>query len=223
EIVYLSEKSNISSGGDSIDFTEEMPDEIKQIAINTLKSISGLPHGGLDMIVNLETKYAAVIEINPIPQIGSLVFPMKGKSRDIPSEIIDYYFPETIGYQEFNSNIFFDSKIMLEPLINKSAKEITVVPAPMKTNFIARKYIVSGKVQGVGYRKWIRRMAIENDLSGFVKNENDNNVTVVVAGDKNNVSNFIKYCKTGTTKSNVNKVQSEDWNSPIKVGFHIID
>lgn len=155
ETIFLSEKSNVSTGGDSVDVTDKMPDNIKQVAVNTLKSIPGLPHGGLDMIVNIETEQAAVLEIDPIPQIGSLVFPMIGTARDIPSDIIDYYFPETIGYPEFNSNVFFDSASILEPLVNKAAKEISVSPAPPKTNFMVKKYIVSGDVQDVGYRKWI--------------------------------------------------------------------
>src|SRR5699024_7155760 len=97
EILYLREKSNISTGGDSIDVLDELPATMKSTAVNSLKSIPVLPHGGVDLIyddTNPDSQ-AYVLEINAIPQIGSLVYPMKGKGRDIPAALIDYYFPET--------------------------------------------------------------------------------------------------------------------------------
>ncbi|PCD98944.1 bifunctional glutamate--cysteine ligase/glutathione synthetase [Enterococcus faecium] len=39
EIVYLRENSNISTGGDSIDYTDDIPDRFKQIAIASAKSV----------------------------------------------------------------------------------------------------------------------------------------------------------------------------------------
>lgn len=220
EQIFLSEKSNISTGGDSVDVTDEMPNEIKQIAINALKAVPGLPHGGLDMIVNLKEKTATVLEINPIPQIGSLVFPMEGKARDIPSALIDYYFPETINKEGYNGGIYFDFKSTLQPLKNKSAKEVVVTPAPL-TELYAKKYIVKGKVQGVNYRRWIRKRALESDLFGFTKNEANGDVTVVVAGSKEAVNNFKFTCKNGPSKAEVISVTESTWQRPIKACFEI--
>jgi acylphosphatase len=46
------------------------------------------------------------------------------------------------------------------------------------------KYIVRGRVQGVGYRNWCCGKAREMKLSGWVRNLNDGSVEVVVtAGD----------------------------------------
>src|SRR5690606_30809451 len=106
ERVFLRENSNISTGGDSVDVTDELPQEIKEIAIKALKVVPGLPHGGVDIIINKNAPEGkvegVVIELNPVPQIGSLVFPMIGKARDVTGAIIDFYFPETKNKEVYN-------------------------------------------------------------------------------------------------------------------------
>ena len=39
ETVYLRENSNISTGGDSVDYTDDIPDTYKQIAVNSAKAV----------------------------------------------------------------------------------------------------------------------------------------------------------------------------------------
>ncbi len=129
EKIFLRQKTNISSGGDPIDVTDSMPEHYKNVAINALKAVPGLYHGGVDIIVN--GNKAVVIELNPTAQIGGILFPLKGKARNIPGAIIDYYFPETKGMDTSDSQIYFDLLDVLEPLENRSALEVEVTPAPM--------------------------------------------------------------------------------------------
>src|SRR5699024_11142728 len=58
ERVYLKSKNNVSAGGDSVDVTDVLSDEIKQIAIDAAKSIPGLVQAGVDLMVNLEQNKA---------------------------------------------------------------------------------------------------------------------------------------------------------------------
>jgi len=223
ERIFLRQNSNISTGGDSVDVLEELSDDIKQIAINSLKAMPELPHGGVDIIVNTNKnlKYTAyVLEINAIPQIGSLVFPMVGHARNVPAAIIDYYFPETKNNKNYNPKIYFDFKSILEPLRSKEVQEVVVTPAPLQPTF-AIKYTIEGKVQDVGYRRWIRKIALESDLYGFAKNLSDGNVDVVVAGEKETVEGFKQICLEGSKNSKVTNVTGVIWNKPIKVGFEI--
>ena len=100
EYIQLRGKTNVSIGGDPIDVTDEISDEIKEIAVNALKAIPGLPHAGVDIIINENKNLsvpAVVLEINATAQIGGILYPLRGKARDIPGAIIDYYFPETKG------------------------------------------------------------------------------------------------------------------------------
>src|SRR5699024_2779749 len=52
ENILLRQKSNLSSGGDPLDATDGISDEIKKIAIDSLKAIPNLAHAGVDVIVD---------------------------------------------------------------------------------------------------------------------------------------------------------------------------
>ena len=50
EIIYLRENSNISTGGDSVDYTDDIPQKFKDIAVNAAKA-AGAKICGMDMNV----------------------------------------------------------------------------------------------------------------------------------------------------------------------------
>ncbi len=223
EQFFLREKSNTSSGGDSVDYTDKLPTEIKEMAVNTLKAVPNFPHGGVDMMIDLSNgtlKSAYVIELTPVPQIGSHLFPMQGQARDIPSAIIDFYFPKTKHKKNSNPNMYFDLRDVLAPLNSKSAEEITVTKCPTNITY-AKKYIIKGKVQKVGFRRWIRKKALEADLYGHARNLNNGILEVMIAGTEEKVEQFKEVCKTGPQKSSVTNVEESVWTRPIKVGFEI--
>lgn len=93
EIVYLRENSNISTGGDSIDFTDEIPEIYKEIAVRAAKS-ANVVFCGVDIMINdiknenPEGNYA-VIEINFNPAIHIHCYPAVGKNRKIGDRILD--------------------------------------------------------------------------------------------------------------------------------------
>ena len=47
----------------------------------------------------------------------------------------------------------------------------------------ARRYIIRGRVQGVGFRWFVEREAAAIGLVGWVRNNEDNTVELVAAGD----------------------------------------
>jgi hydrogenase maturation protein HypF len=55
--------------------------------------------------------------------------------------------------------------------------------------------LIKGIVQGVGFRPFVYRKAVEKNLVGFVQNRGDSGVKIVVEGNKSNISNFIKSLK----------------------------
>ncbi|WP_249869258.1 acylphosphatase [Oceanobacillus saliphilus] len=220
ERVFLREKSNLSAGGDAIDVTDELTQNVKNIAINAGKAIPGLFHYGVDMIVDKENDTGVILEVNARPGIGGHLFPMEGKPRDFAKEIIDYYFPETKN--DVRSWLFFDFDTVLEPIKNRSAASVQLTPPP-NGNIHGKKYIISGKVQVVGYRAWIKRQALLMNLHGYAENLDDGTVLVVVAGtDKEVVEDFKSICFKGPEKAVVENVEQSDWNKPVKIGFDII-
>lgn len=54
---------------------------------------------------------------------------------------------------------------------------------------------VSGIVQGVGFRPFIYRTAVENRLVGYVRNRGDAHVEIVVEGPKRNIEYFLRDLK----------------------------
>lgn len=93
EVVYLRENSNISTGGDSIDFTDDIPDSYKQIAVRAAKALN-VVITGLDMIIPDVSAEAtadnyAIIELNFNPAIHIHCHPFKGKNRKLNEKLMD--------------------------------------------------------------------------------------------------------------------------------------
>ena len=93
EVVYLRENSNISTGGDSIDFTDSIPDSYKQIAVRAAKALN-VVITGLDMIIPDVSAEAtadnyAIIELNFNPAIHIHCHPFRGKNRRLNEKLMD--------------------------------------------------------------------------------------------------------------------------------------
>ena len=101
EIIYLRENSNISTGGDSIDVTDQIPDDYKKIAVDAVSAL-GAKISGIDLIIeNTEVPAAnknayGIIEANFNPSMYMHIYPYKGKSRRLTMDIIHYLFPELL-------------------------------------------------------------------------------------------------------------------------------
>ena len=64
---------------------------------------------------------------------------------------------------------------------------------------IARKFLISGEVQGVGYRFFAQRAAARHQIVGYVRNLSDGRVEAVAEGDPNSVEAFKHELATGPT------------------------
>lgn len=90
EIVYLRENSNISTGGDSVDYTDDIPQRFKNIAVKSSQSM-GANICGVDMMIDDykdEDSSYAIIELNFNPAIHIHSYPYIGKEREIAKEIL---------------------------------------------------------------------------------------------------------------------------------------
>ncbi|NOY15101.1 MAG: acylphosphatase [bacterium] len=66
---------------------------------------------------------------------------------------------------------------------------------------------VSGLVQGVGYRNFAQRKALELGLSGWVRNLADGRVEVMAIGKKDQLLKFINHLKRGPVLAKVDGLQ----------------
>ncbi|ARK32210.1 acylphosphatase [Halalkalibacter krulwichiae] len=222
EVVYLSEKSNISLGGDSIDVLDQLSDEVKKTAVKAIQAVPDLYHGGVDIIIDPSKQpegQAIVLELNPTSQLGSLVYPMTGKGRDVPGAIIDFYFPESVNRDK--TNLYFDFKSVLQPLVSQTAIEVEVAPAQLGKIY-AKKYRVVGAVQPVAFHQWLRKRALEMGLNGFISNITNESIDVVVAGvSSDSVNQYKEIIKLDPKKVEISEIQEESWEKPVRIGFEI--
>jgi len=65
---------------------------------------------------------------------------------------------------------------------------------------------VSGRVQGVFFRASAQKRAHELELGGWAHNLVDGRVELVVEGEKEHVTQFIEWCKIGTSLAKVERV-----------------
>ena len=87
----------------------------------------------------------------------------------------------------------------------------------------AYKFIITGKVQGVAYRKSIQQTASLGQLKGFVKNLNDGSVEVVVDLHEDQLDEFMFVLKNGSPLSEVADITYEilDEDDLLYDGFEI--
>jgi acylphosphatase len=74
---------------------------------------------------------------------------------------------------------------------------------------IAARLVITGRVQGVGYRLWVKREARRRGLRGWVRNLSNGNVEALAIGDAAEVDVFVKACHSGPSMARVDAVQRE--------------
>lgn len=65
---------------------------------------------------------------------------------------------------------------------------------------------ITGSVQGVGYRYFCFQKATQLHLTGWVKNNSDRTVSLVVEGDKKDIENLLTMLQEGPPESVVAEV-----------------
>ena len=71
---------------------------------------------------------------------------------------------------------------------------------------IARRYRVTGRVQGVGFRFFTERAAVVEGLGGYVRNSGDGSVEALVEGDADAVMRFEQALRLGPPGARVDLV-----------------
>ena len=67
--------------------------------------------------------------------------------------------------------------------------------------------VIRGKVQGVFYRATAKDVAEKLELKGWVRNSDSGDVEALVTGGKEQLQEFIDWCKQGPAKAVVTDVE----------------
>jgi len=80
----------------------------------------------------------------------------------------------------------------------------------MIENIKTYELILSGRVQGVGFRYFVESIAGRFGINGFVKNTFDRKVEVVCQGEEEDLKKFVDEVKKGPSFSVVTDVKIEE-------------
>jgi acylphosphatase len=87
---------------------------------------------------------------------------------------------------------------------------------------IARRFTVSGRVQGVGFRYFAQDAARREGLHGYALNRDDGSVEVMAEGDVESLDRFERALRRGPSRARVEHVVIDEVNPDQgTTGFHI--
>jgi acylphosphatase len=69
--------------------------------------------------------------------------------------------------------------------------------------------MITGRVQGVGYRAWVEYQAIASGLEGWVRNRRDGSVEALFAGNAKSVADMVALCRHGPPSARVAALTKE--------------
>jgi acylphosphatase len=76
--------------------------------------------------------------------------------------------------------------------------------------------VVTGRVQGVFFRKYTKEVANQLGLRGYVRNQKDGSVMITACGTYSDVDKLIKWCHLGSPMSSVTDVEVNESN-PVEI------
>ena len=81
---------------------------------------------------------------------------------------------------------------------------------------IVKHLVISGRVQGVGFRVHMSRVAHELGVVGWVRNRRDGSVEAMIAGTSEAVEKIIEWAHHGPRNAAVTGVVTDDSNGDFK-------
>jgi acylphosphatase len=87
---------------------------------------------------------------------------------------------------------------------------------------LARRYLISGRVQGVGFRFFARATAAREGLHGWVRNLPDGRVEIEAEGEAEALERFERAIRQGPPGARVGGVDVTDEGARFRdTGFHV--
>lgn len=84
------------------------------------------------------------------------------------------------------------------------------------------KFVVSGRVQGVGFRYHTSHQGLKLNLVGYAKNLYNGDVEVIACGEPEKIEEFAAWLRTGPRSARVDELIREEISSRDFKGFEIL-
>lgn len=195
ERLFVRQVANIKAGGESEDVTDQVHPGFRHIAARIVRAMPDLFIGGLDILA---------------PDIGKDPEQQKWALLEINANpgYHMHHFPLK-GPKRDVAGVYLDA------LFPNARREALATPPKSLT------VVLQGRVQGIGYRKWIREQAYLFAVDGWVRNVDGNKVELTARGMPNALFHFIEYCVFRHPEARVDTVGKQPWFGPLERGFAI--
>ncbi len=87
---------------------------------------------------------------------------------------------------------------------------------------VARHILVSGRVQGVGYRAFVADLAARHGMAGWVRNRRDGTVEAVIAADAATLETVLSALRAGPPAARVADLVVTPAADPGTDGFQVL-
>jgi acylphosphatase len=84
----------------------------------------------------------------------------------------------------------------------------------------ARRLLIAGRVQGVGFRDWMQAEAERLGVAGWVRNRRDGTVEALLHGEPASVEALLDACLRGPSFARVTNIDQHPAEPPSAAGFH---
>lgn len=79
--------------------------------------------------------------------------------------------------------------------------------------------MITGRVQGVGFREWLVGQAQTTGVHGWVRNRADGSVEALFYGEIDAVEELLRACRRGPRLASVSRIEEEWADPPSEPGF----
>jgi acylphosphatase len=86
----------------------------------------------------------------------------------------------------------------------------------------SKRLLISGRVQGVGYRAWMAERAMALGVDGWVRNRADGTVEALISGTADAVEELARACRRGPRFAQVDSLVEEIADPPDEPGFRLL-
>lgn len=84
---------------------------------------------------------------------------------------------------------------------------------------VRARFLIAGRVQGVGFRAWVRSQALALNLHGSARNRSDGSVEVIVAGEATAIEALAGLLQDGPRLAQVSRADRTEWAGEVPPGF----
>ena len=91
----------------------------------------------------------------------------------------------------------------------------------MTSGMVRRRLMISGRVQGIGFRYSCRRVAESAGVSGWCRNLPDGRVEAALEGEAEAVERVVNWCRRGPSRAMVNDVDVVSETPEGATGFRL--